>query len=277
MNCPQCGSSGRTSVKETRTRADGRITRRRLCPDCRSYFSTVEMVSETGLHVAKSDGRVVPFDRDSLKRSIERAAVRPYKGEDLERLVDEVVAIVYSSARGGPIPSAEVGEAVLRVLRKFDPVSHIRFALVQSGRKDREDNRSGWAGIADVRNWLAEEYRDLQGYRHPGGLSLVVKRSGEWQNFDRKRMEKSIGVASKGRGSPEEVWQLAEDVATDVERALGDQPIVTTGQIAAEILRSLRRRSPIAYLRFASTAKGFNSPQSYEAEAFALRNWSPPE
>jgi len=52
--------------------------------------------------------------------------------------------------------------------------------------------------------------------------------------------------------------------------ALGDQPLVTSGQIASEILESLRRRDQVAYLRFASTAKRFRSPEDYEAEATAL-------
>jgi transcriptional regulator NrdR family protein len=67
------------------------------------------------------------------------------------------------------------------------------------------------------------------------------------------------------------VHNLATEVADEVEAALGDQPIITTGQIAAEIMRSLRVQDPIAYLRYASAAKRYQSAGDYEAEALALR------
>ena len=79
-------------------------------------------------------------------------------------------------------------------------------------------------------------------------------------------------MAAKGRNSKEVVEKLATAVAGDVEAALGDQPRITSGQIASEILRSLRRRDHIAYLRYASTAKRFRSPEDYENEVASLRN-----
>lgn len=45
-----------------------------------------------------------------------------------------------------------------------------------------------------------------------------------------------------------------------------------TGQIAAEVMRILRKRNHIAYLRYASLVKSFKAPEDYEAEAVALRH-----
>jgi transcriptional repressor NrdR len=269
VRCPQCGSESRQAVKETRSGFDGRITRRRRCPDCGHRFQTTEQLSETGLQVRKADGRVTAFVRDSIRTSIRKAAVREFARGELEELVDGVSADVYPLSDVGPIPTRAIADAVLRRLRDVDPATHIRFALVHAGRQDR-DTHSGWRGIDEVRRWLVEEYPQLQNYRPPSGLAKVVKRDGRLVPFDRTKLERGIGVASKGRGTRSEVRQLATDVAEDVENAIGDQPVVTTGQIASEILRSLRARDDVAYLRFASTAKKFATPEAYEAEAIAL-------
>ena len=272
MRCPQCGSSSRQAVQETRTGGDGRIKRRRRCPDCGHGFHTMEQLSETGLQVRKSNRRVVPFVRDSIRTNIRKAAVRHFSPNELDELVDLVCSDLYPLSEAGPIPTSVIADAVLVRLREIDPPTHIRFALVHAGRRDRNDARRGWRGLEEVRRWLVEEYPQLQHYRPPNGLTKVVKRDGRLVAFDRGKLERGIGIASKGRGTRDDVRQLASDVAVDVEREIGDQPVVTTGQIAAEILRSLRRRDPIAYLRYASTAKRFASPEAYEAEAVALRN-----
>jgi transcriptional repressor NrdR len=277
MNCPYCGADGRHSVKETRDTDDGRIVRRRECSVCKQRFATAEQLTVSGLRVRKSHGQAVPFNRDFVRKSIRKAMTDTWRRDDqkIDALVADVVADVYPQAENGEVASADIARAVLRRLRQFDPASHIRFALVQSGRRDRQDQRQGWRDANDVRRWLVEEYPELQHYRAPSGLAEVVKRDGRREPFDREKLEKSIGFASKGYGSRDEVWQLASDVATDVEQALSDQPIVTTGQIAAEILRNLRDLDHIAYLRFASTAKSFTEPEHYEAEAVALRQLPP--
>lgn len=105
---------------------------------------------------------------------------------------------------------------------------------------------------------------------HPGSLTTVVKRDGTRQPYERQKLERSIGFAAKGREGAEELRERSVEVAAIVEAALFDQPMVTTGQIAAEILRVFRRWDHIAYLRFASTSKGFDSPEDFAAEAASL-------
>lgn len=270
MQCPHCGSTARHAVKETRSR-DGLIARRRRCESCGRDFQTSERVSALGLRVRKADGSLVPFDEDSIRRSVRRASVQPHRLERLAGLTDAVVSAARARANGGVIDSLEIGAAVLRNLKRLDRASHVRFALVHLGRLDRAGHQ-GWGTIGDVRGWLLDEYPDLQHYRAPVHLSEVVKRNGQREPFDRKKLERSIGRAAKGRGhDAADVYKLAEDIAGDVLDDLGEQPLVTSGQIAAEILRSLRRRDHIAFLRYASTAKGYHGPEDYEAEAVALR------
>jgi transcriptional regulator NrdR family protein len=271
MNCPSCGRDVGQEVFKTTKRPDG-VTRRRRCAGsegCGYTYTTTETISQAGLHVHKLDGRVVDFSRNSVRRAIRKAAVRPFAPERLDEIVEAVVMRAQRQAVGGVIDSQTVGDALLSELRRVDQGSHIRFALVHRGRRDRADGTAGWTDETQVTTWLEEEYPELEGYDPPTRLRSVVKRDGNRREpFNRKKLEQSIGYSSKGRGSRQDVHTLATIVADDVITALKDQPIVTSGQI----LRSLRRRDPVAYLRFASTAKRFDSPQDYHAEASALNH-----
>lgn len=271
MNCPKCGSSSRQAVKDTRTTSDSRTIRRRRCPDCYEDFATIEQLSEGWLRVRKSDGRIVSFSRAAVLRSLREAAIRKYDPTRLNQLIDAIIENVYPSSSDGIIDSRVVGETLLAQFRRLDLVSQIRFALVYRGRRDRSDGRKGWSTVRDFRDWLKIEYPEVIHRPRPTGLSEVCKRDGTHEAFDRDKLQSGIVIAARGRGSSSQVDHLAELVVCDVERELGDQPIVTSGQIVAEILRNLRKRDHLAYLRFASTAKRFRNPIDYDAEAAALQ------
>lgn len=51
MNCPNCGSSEKAMVKETRPTTDGGVRRRRRCPICFHDFETTEHISGDRLRV----------------------------------------------------------------------------------------------------------------------------------------------------------------------------------------------------------------------------------
>jgi len=273
MHCPYCGSSERHAVKETRKTDDGRISRRRSCGGCAQDFITIEQLSSEPLRVQKANGTVVRFDRQAVRRSIKLAAVHEPDHDQLEDLVKRVVEEVYPLASQGAIPSSAIGDAVLRTLKDSRrEVSQVRYALVYYGALDRVDERPGWKDVSDVLHWLTNEYPRLEHHRRSSMLLQVVKGNRSREPFDRAKLEAGIRDAAEGRGTPERpVWRLATDVASEVERALGDQPVVTSGQIAAEVMRSLRHNEPIAYLRYASTAKRYATPEDYHDEAVALR------
>lgn len=275
MNCPSCGSKKRQEVKETRTGQDGRITRRRRCPACGTDFRTIEQLSDTDLMVKKSDGRLVGFKRETVRRSMVEAAVRKYDPERINALIDSVVADIFPLAQSGVVSSSVIADSVLRHFGEIDKVSQIRFALVHLGRTDRNDGiGAGWSAVDDVWQWLSANYPELRYAPLQARLSHVVKRDGSREQFDRSKMIRGLKVAAKGRGNSEQVAMLANRVAAQVEKSLGNQPLVTTGQLAAEILSVLRKLDHIAYLRFASTVKRFNDPKDYEEEVEALRRES---
>lgn len=270
MHCPHCRSEVRGGVQETRRASGEGIARRRRCGSCGGHFRTLEQVSGLNLRVRKSDGRLVAFTREKVRRAILKSAVRPRQLRRIDEVVDAVVADAVREADGeGVVSSDRLGDSTLRNLKQLDPVSYVRYALVQIGRLDQG---RGWSDVSDFRSWLADRFPEVQYFRPPVNLSEVVKKDGTRETFELEKLERSIGLAAKGRGANDlAVRRFAGQVAQDVRRALSEQPLVTSGQIAAEILHVLRKRDHIAFLRYASTAKDYRAVGDYETEAVALR------
>lgn len=130
MRCPFC-SHDDTQVVETRESDEGEVVRRRRrCPQCEKRFTTYER-SEIALPaVVKKDGARVEFDPTKIRASMLLALrKRPVSVEQvdaaLERIQDQLLA---SGAR--EVPSARMGELVMRELKRIDKVAYVRFASV---------------------------------------------------------------------------------------------------------------------------------------------------
>src|SRR6185503_13752815 len=73
MRCPFCRVD-KDRVVDSRSGEDGAtIRRRRECLVCKRRFTTYERVEENPLRVIKKDGRRVPYERDKIRRGIEKA------------------------------------------------------------------------------------------------------------------------------------------------------------------------------------------------------------
>ena len=139
MRCPFCGNDD-TQVKDSRPSDDGAsIRRRRQCTGCNQRFTTIERVQLRELTVLKSDGRRVPFDRDKLARSIRISLrKRPVQEERVEQIVNGIVRQLEASGESD-IPSKQLGEAVMEVLRDVDAVAYVRFASVYRDFREARD------------------------------------------------------------------------------------------------------------------------------------------
>ncbi len=139
MRCPFCGHDD-SQVKDSRPTEDGAaIRRRRFCPSCGQRFTTIERVQLRELTVIKSDGRRVPFDRDKLARSIRTALrKRPVQEERIERIVNGIVRNLEASGETD-IPSQQIGEQVMEVLKEVDAVAYVRFASVYRDFREAKD------------------------------------------------------------------------------------------------------------------------------------------
>jgi transcriptional repressor NrdR len=129
MICPYCAAND-DKVIDSRASEGGRvIRRRRQCLKCKKRFTTYERVEQTAkLTVVKRDGRRVPFDRENVMRGVLAACGKRMVSEDVkQRIVDEVEEELNRDF-DREVPSAVIGERVMRRLRDIDEVAFVRFA-----------------------------------------------------------------------------------------------------------------------------------------------------
>jgi len=141
MRCPYC-TSEETQVVETRESDEGSvIRRRRRCLGCDKRFTTYERPEIALPAVVKKDGARAEFDPAKLRGSMMLALrKRPVSVEQveaaLERIQDKLLA---SGAR--EVPSARLGELVMRELKRIDKVAYVRFASVYRSFEDVDEFR----------------------------------------------------------------------------------------------------------------------------------------
>ena len=140
MRCPNC-SNDDTKVLDSRPVDDGgAIRRRRECDKCEFRFSTYEEIEILDLSVLKKDGRKQLFSKEKLERAIRLPMdKRPHTDETLRKLLSGIEIEVQRKAKDGEIKSSEIGEIVMKKLKKTDKVAYIRFAAVYRQFEDVEE------------------------------------------------------------------------------------------------------------------------------------------
>lgn len=139
MKCPFCGKD-ETQVVETRVAEDGDfIRRRRQCMACERRFTTYERPDVSLPAVVKKDGRRIDFDRAKLQGSMKLALrKRPVSTEQIDSAVERIEEKLLSLGVR-EIPSARIGELVMRELKKLDKVAYVRFASVYRSFEDVDE------------------------------------------------------------------------------------------------------------------------------------------
>ncbi len=136
MKCPFCGHAD-TPVVDTRLSDEGDIVRRRRkCNVCDKRFTTYERAEIRLPQVVKKNGSRTEFSRDKLRASLELALrKRPVSADLVEAAIGEIEEKLLSSGER-EVPSQQVGELVMRELKKLDKVAYIRFASVYRNFED---------------------------------------------------------------------------------------------------------------------------------------------
>lgn len=139
MRCPFCGDED-TQVKDSRSADDGSATRRRrACSSCGARFTTFERVQLRDLMVIKTDGRVEAFNREKITRAMTTALrKRPVAEEQIERTVNSIVRQLETLGEN-EIPTAKIGELVMKALTQLDVIGYIRFASVYKDFREPGD------------------------------------------------------------------------------------------------------------------------------------------
>ncbi len=136
MRCPACHHED-TRVNDSRLVSDGMaIRRRRECAKCGFRFSTYEEVEILNLAVTKRDGRREPYSKDKLEMGLKKAfEKRPITHDEFKRLVNKIERDIQMAGKD-EIKSSEIGEIIMRNLKRKDQVAYIRFASVYRSFKD---------------------------------------------------------------------------------------------------------------------------------------------
>lgn len=139
MRCPFCAADD-TQVKDSRPTDDKMsIRRRRICNECGGRFTTFERIQLRELFVIKKEGRVEPFDREKIARSIKVASnKRNITAEQIEVVVNKIVMDLESRGEN-EIKSDLIGEKIMDALAELDQVAYVRYASVYRNFLEAKD------------------------------------------------------------------------------------------------------------------------------------------
>src|SRR3954447_19994961 len=101
-------------------------------------------------------------------------------------------------------------------------------------------------------------------------ILAVVKRSGASEPFSRRKVVSGVRKACQGRPVDDDALAVLAQRVEEAVRASGCAE-VPSQEVGLAILGPLRQLDEVAYLRFASVYRGFDSLADFEAEIAALR------
>lgn len=108
---------------------------------CGFRFSTYEEVEILDLAVVKRDGRKESYSREKIIKGLKRAIEkRPITGDNFKKLINSIERDL-QILRKNEITAGEIGQIVMKNLKRFDQVAYIRFASVYESFKDAHEFR----------------------------------------------------------------------------------------------------------------------------------------
>jgi transcriptional repressor NrdR len=145
MDCPYCLHK-ESKVTDKRESPEG-IRRRRECLKCKKRFTTYEKVSIEDIYVIKKDNRREKFSREKLENGIHRAfEKRPVEKNKIDKMINEIEEQIRKKGKK-EIKSSEIGELVMKKIKKIDNVAYIRFASVYRDFQDINDFKREMKGL----------------------------------------------------------------------------------------------------------------------------------
>lgn len=139
MRCPRCACQDDKVVDSRATKEGAGVRRRRECLNCGHRFTTYEEIIQAELKVLKRDNTHEDFDREKLRRGIEKACwKRNIRPEQIDTLLSKIVMEI-ETEYDREISSVEIGTKAMAALRQLDKVAYVRFASVYWDFKDIEE------------------------------------------------------------------------------------------------------------------------------------------
>lgn len=151
MKCPVCHYPD-TKVVDSRASSDGlSVRRRRECLKCEFRFSTNEEMEILDLVIVKRDGSRESYSREKLVKGLKKALEkRPITEDSFKKLVHSIERDL-QVLKKNEITSLQVGQIVMKHLKRVDQVAYIRFASVYESFKDAQEFRREVNKLLQVR------------------------------------------------------------------------------------------------------------------------------
>ncbi|MCP2324805.1 transcriptional repressor NrdR [Hamadaea flava] len=163
-------------------------------------------------------------------------------------------------------------------------ISHVRRTWHPAGWEEGDLMRCPYCRHADSRvvdSREAEDGQIIRRRRHcpecgkrfttvEEAVLAVVKRSGVTEPFSRGKIVGGVRKACQGRPVDEDKIALLAQRVEETIRARGAAE-VPSHEVGLAILQPLRELDEVAYLRFASVYRDFESLEDFEREIAALR------
>ena len=138
MKCPYCSNIETKVVDKRDSEEEPVVRRRRECLKCEKRFTTYERVDMVDMTVLKKDGTKEPFSREKLKKGVMRAAEKRVSTEEIDKAIDEIESALRKKDTT-EVTSQQIGDLVMKKLKKLDKISYIRFASVYREFEDLTD------------------------------------------------------------------------------------------------------------------------------------------
>jgi transcriptional repressor NrdR len=138
VKCPYCGSE-KIKTLETRDSPDNTVRRRKECVDCVKRFTSYEYVETVEVIVRKKDGRLERFDLNKIVRGLQKACEkRPVTVEQIHEIAERIRQDLMTMGKE-EVSSREIGDLVMKHLKKLDRVAYVRFASVYRSFEEPKD------------------------------------------------------------------------------------------------------------------------------------------
>lgn len=139
MKCPICYFPD-TKVVDSRVAPDGlSIRRRRECLKCSFRFSTYEEIELLDLIIVKRDGRREAYNREKMVGGLRKSCEKRPITEDLFKKLIHSIERDLQRLKKAEVTSRQIGQMVMKNLKKLDPVAYIRYASVYESFKDAQE------------------------------------------------------------------------------------------------------------------------------------------
>ncbi|MCK5849091.1 MAG: transcriptional repressor NrdR [Caldisericia bacterium] len=139
MKCPFCNSVLHKVLDKRESKVGNSIRRRRECLVCGKRFTTHERIDLGNIMVIKKDRSRQTFCRDKIKNGILKSTQkRPVSNDQIETMIDSIESTIRKEYEK-EVDSDQIGNVILKELKKVDLVAYIRFASVYKDFRDIDE------------------------------------------------------------------------------------------------------------------------------------------